>query len=357
MGDWPTGWPKGGCALKPISAKIRQSVHRLAKRYHDYSRCESYREQFQQYCAERGLNIPWSSFRRAHALIHCNPYEFFLFKFYEKSPAEQDAYLTIWRRNCFARKIGDDQSANGTAPGNKILFNLILKDFLCREWLNLTACTAEEFAAFVKKHGTVMIKPACDGCGRGIRLYSYAGDEDAFARHEALAGEAMLAEEMPAQHEWLNRLNPTCLNTVRVCTYADRDDVHILLASLRTAKDDSFVDNFSAGGIFLAVDLETGAVISDGVDKKGNILSRHPHTGVPFRGFKLPNWDKALRTVRLAARRMYQLPQCRFLGWDVAFLANDEIALIECNWRQAIEIQLPHQRGIFHELQALGQKL
>lgn len=181
-GDWPTGWPKGGCALKPISAKIRQSVHRLAKRYHDYSRCESYREQFQQYCAERGLNIPWSSFRRAHALIHCNPYEFFLFKFYEKSPAEQDAYLTIWRRNCFARKIGDDQSANGTAPGNKILFNLILKDFLCREWLNLTACTAEEFAAFVKKHGTVMIKPACDGCGRGIRLYSYAGDEDAFAR-------------------------------------------------------------------------------------------------------------------------------------------------------------------------------
>lgn len=149
------GWPKGGCALKPISAKIRQSVHRLAKRYHDYSRCESYREQFQQYCAERGLNIPWSSFRRAHALIHCNPYEFFLFKFYEKSPAEQDAYLTIWRRNCFARKIGDDQSANGTAPGNKILFNLILKDFLCREWLNLTACTAEEFARFRQKtrHG------------------------------------------------------------------------------------------------------------------------------------------------------------------------------------------------------------
>lgn len=55
----------------------------------------------------------------------------------------------------------------GSVPGNKILFNLLFGEFLCREWLNPTACTAQEFAAFVKKHGTVMVKPACDGCGPG----------------------------------------------------------------------------------------------------------------------------------------------------------------------------------------------
>ena len=68
----------------------------------------------------------------------------------------------------------------------------------------------------------------------------------------------MLVEEMPIQHPQMDRLNPHCLNTVRVTTYTDRDEVHIILATLSSATDAKIVDNFAVGGMLLAVDLQSG---------------------------------------------------------------------------------------------------
>ena len=54
---------------------------------------------------------------------------------------------------------------------------------------------------------------------------------------------------------------------------------------------------------------------------------------------------------------MYALPGCRYLGWDIAFLENGEIAIVECNWRQGPQAQQPHAHGYYHELLAASQKL
>ena len=150
-------------------------------------------------------------------------------------------------------------------------------------------------------------------------------------------------------------LNPHCLNTARVTTYTDRDDVHILLASLRSAKDTRVVDNFSAGGIAMAIDLRTGALTSDAIDGALRSFSEHPLTKTPLRGFALPDWPEALEMVRRAARKIYGMPRCRFLGWDVAFLATGP-AILEVNWRAGCGEQMPHEKGIYYELEALGRK-
>ena len=346
----------GGLLVGVIPGKVRQTVHNLAQKYRQTERRKAEKQEFEASCKRLSVNASWDDYLAAREQTLCSVREYFLFSFYEKTPEERDTYLTELRRNRFIHEIGDDESGYGSVPGNKILFNLLFGEFLCREWLNPTACTAQEFAAFVKKHGTVMVKPACDGCGRGIRLYSYAGDEDAFAQHGELAGAAVLVEEMPAQHEQLNRLNPHCLNTVRVTTYTDRDDVHVILSTIRTAKDDSVVDNFHAGGFCMAVNSKTGVIFSDGVDGQERVYVTHPVTGVTLRGFALPNWEKALDVVRRASRIMYELPKCRFLGWDIAFLANGEVAVLECNLRQGVETQIPHGRGMYHELEALKAK-
>ena len=201
-----------------------------------------------------------------------------------------------------------------------------------------------------------MVKPACDGQGKGIFAYSYEGDEAAMACHKKLAGETMIVEQMPTQHPQLDRLNPNCLNTVRFTTYTDRDAAHVLMATLRSATDASVVDNFHAGGIAMAVDLETGRVVSDGVDEEGRRFSTHPHTLVPLHGFQLPNWAEALSVVRRASREMYNLPRCRFLGWDIAFLRNGQIAVIECNWQQGMQTQAPHDCGFRLALKALKKR-
>ena len=44
-------------------------------------------------------------------------------------------------------------------------------------------------------------------------------------------------------------------------------------------------------------------------------------------GYKIPNWEKVIETVTEAAK---VVPQCRYIGWDVAIL-NDDVELIEGN--------------------------
>lgn len=39
------------------------------------------------------------------------------------------------------------------------------------------------------------------------------------------------------------------------------------------------------------------------------------------------------------------------------FFKNGDVGIIECNWRQGVEIQMAHGRGIYYELDALRQKL
>ena len=58
-----------------------------------------------------------------------------------------------------------------------------------------------------------------------------------------------------------------------------------------------------------------------------------------------------------AARLAYTLPQCRWIGWDLAFLADGDVAIIEGNWRPGTLAQNTHPRGIYLELLKLTDKL
>ena len=338
-----------------LSGNVRHAIHVLAQKYRRHEWKKRLKAHFENYCRPLNIHPSWKDYENAYAQTLCYPQEYVAFQFYKKTPEQRDTYLTMRRQDKIVQEIGDDPR-EVSVPGNKILFNILFKEFLAREWLNPTACTAEEFVDFVKRHGTVMLKPSDASCGHGIRLYTYEDDASARACHAELAGSGMLVEEMPAQHEQMNLLNPHCLNTVRISTYTDCDDVHILLATGRTSKGESHMDNFAAGGICFAIDRETGRVPCDGSDEDFHPFANHPLTGTAFKGFQIPNWDVALDVVRRAARKAYTLPQCRWLGWDVAFLQNGEVAIIECNWRQGSMAQTTHEKGVYHELVELVRK-
>ncbi len=348
----------------PGLSRIGNGVHHIAhwgmEKYRAHQWMQERKAQFKRLQAAHGAPAAKATFQDyldAYEQTGCRVEEYFLFRFYQKDRAARDTYLTYDRRYRFVKAINDDQSLNATVPGNKVLFNMLFDKYLAREWINPTSATPEAFAAFVKKHGKVMLKPACDGKGHGISIYEYTTDEDARALHSRLMGASMLAEEVLVQHPALNQINPSCINTVRVATYTERDDEHILLASLRTARSVSIIDNFAAGGIHMAVDLKTGRICSNATDEQMHDYPTHPLTGTKLNGFQLPNWDKALDVLHRASRDMYALPGCRYLGWDIAFLENDEIAIVECNWRQGPEAQQPHAHGYYHELLAASQKL
>ena len=181
--------------MPKLSGNIRHSIHLVANRYRKHHKDKLAKQEFLAQRAALGseaANANWQDYLNAREQTGCSVLEYFIFRFYKKSRAERDTYQTVARRDRFIHQIHDDESCNATVPGNKVLFNMLFEKYLCREWLNPTAATPEEFVAFMKKHGKVMLKPACDGAGHGIRICEYTTDEDALALHSSLVGAAML---------------------------------------------------------------------------------------------------------------------------------------------------------------------
>ncbi len=104
------------------------------------------------------------------------------------------------------------------------------------------------------------------------------------------------------------------------------------------------VDNYHAGGVAAAVDVESGT-IGRGIGSRGlDWLDTHPETKRVFTGLTVPGWDDVLRITRRAAASMPEFP-C--VGWDLAVTPSGPI-LIEANsvWGTDI-VQRPHRRGIW----------
>ena len=303
-----------------------------------------------------GLNVTYEEYERTSRRTGCDEEEYFGFEFYKKTEAERDEYLTRVRRNEIARKVGDVVKPL-TIPGNKVLFNMIFGEFLHREWINPTAATPEAFAQFVRKHGNVLVKPSTLCSGSGIYKYAYEGDEAAHALQKKLYGGGYVVEEILKQHPHMDQINPHTINSLRVATYTDADEVHLLAAALRFSMHaEGCIDNLHAGGCACAVNTRTGVITSDAFNNDFSRHSEHPLTGTHFKGFQLPMWDQVVETVRAASRRAYELPQCRFLGWDIAF-TPDGVAVLEGNWMQGCDLIQYAQGGIYHQLNRLSDKL
>ncbi len=338
--------------------RLHASLLKLRDVYRAGVKRSRYRAELARYNERLGLSADIRDFERARRQTGCDVEEYFGFEFYKKGEAERDTYLTRVRRSALIRRIGDVDEGL-TVPGNKILFNQYFAEFLGRSWINPTAATPEEFVAFVRSLGTVIVKPAELRCGIGVYKYRYEGDEAALGLYQKLYGEGTVVEEVLAQHPRLNELNPNVVNSLRVATYTDAEDVHILATALRTARDtqgDKCVDNMKAGGLGCPVDVRTGRICAPAFNVLLERFETHPMTGVRFEGFQLPMWDQVIECVRAIARKAYMLPQCRYLGWDIAF-KPDGVAVIEGNWQQGCDIiEYGGQPGFYHELKRLCEK-
>ena len=63
------------------------------------------------------------------------------------------------------------------------------------------------------------------------------------------------------------------------------------------------------------------------MDYSHNDYKTHPTTGVVFKGFVIPMWDKVLSMLGSAAARV---PEMRYLSWDIAMTPTGPV-LIEGN--------------------------
>lgn len=227
-------------------------------------------------------------------------------------------------------------SAKFNKPEKKILldkveFDKVFSEFIARKhWANRDT-TFEEFEKFLSGLTYIFCKPTDSSCGRGaskIAVPQSLEDKQALFT-QLMAREKMIVEDCIVQHEEMSRLNPSCVNTVRMISVLENDVCHKVFACMKVGNQ-GIVDNLiSGGGMIVGVDVETGKVITDGLDLQERVFENHPVTGVKIKGFQIPNWNAVLDVVDKAMR---VLPGVNYVGWDVV-VTQEGAAIIEGNSR------------------------
>jgi len=224
---------------------------------------------------------------------------------------------------------------------NKVEFNKRFADYLGREWLDVREVTTAQLRAFVVKHKRVFLKDPENLGGYGLEKLDATSIHDYEAlRLRLLERRQFLVEQFVTQHPELERLSPQSVNTLRIITYFDGTEAHILAHAFKMGNG-ADMDNFGQGGIQTTV-YEGGVLPYGAFNKEGDKWTVHPLTGVSIVGFVIPLYAEALA---LAKELAGIVPEVPYVGWDIA-IGPDTPLVIEGNYNSGVFQMKPSLSGI-----------
>lgn len=198
----------------------------------------------------------------------------------------------------------------------------------------------------------LVLKRVGGGGGKHIYLLERVGDvltvngkpSSVAEITRAIDGKRFLLCQFITQAQFANNLFSGSVNTVRVVTINDGESPPwIAFAVQRIGRKESApTDNFNRGGLCALVDLDTGevgeALYYSGTEKP-KAFTKHPDTGAPISGQRVPHWpeiqDGLLRLVQ-------RFPGFRYVGWDVV-LQDDGFMLLEGNSYPGVQVIQLHK--------------
>lgn len=271
--------------------------------------------------------------------------EYLTFHFNEKSLEEKRTYLSNKERMHYLNRVNSPEGSKLLASKRRC-YNLLGEYFQRKQLFFSDTDSFPAFEAFCKENTSFVKKGLNGAMGNGIELIHIDEATDLKALYQKLLEEngSFVVEELIEAHPIIKNLNPTSVNTVRLETYFDDEKVSYGDVFMRIGQNGAFVDNAGQGGIFVAVDIETGQISSDGYDEEGRTYITHPQTGTVFKGYQLPAWEEALA---LGKRVGDKVPGARFIGWDLAYTVENKWIVVEGNSKpQIIANQASQRKGL-----------
>ncbi len=244
------------------------------------------------------------------------------FEFYLLNKKQRKTYLTRGKNNQLVSKYNDKSYWH--ILQDKVEFNEIFREYLKREYIDLRNTSFEDFKKFCKGKKVVVAKELDNCGGKGISKIELTKDLNSI--YETLKEKKQyLIEEIIVQNKKVAELNPSSVNTLRLFTFFDGKEAHVINCIFKIGNN-GFVDNFSSGGMYTFVG-EDGKTLVPAIDVYDNKIEVHPVSKKNLVGFQVPNYDKAVKMVKEASKK---IPQIQYIGWDVAILEND-VCLVEGN--------------------------
>lgn len=177
----------------------------------------------------------------------------------------------------------------------------------------------------------VIIKPSLLSYGTGFKKFSVkdgiTSDGNTFAQLLDSYKSDFIVQKAVHQHEALNALNPSSVNTLRIFTYRSGMEVLVLYTVLRIGRLGRATDNETAGGMSVRINKD-GTLAKYAYSKPGDDMIEKTDTGVVLDGYAIPCYDKAVEAVKAAH---LQLPYFNLIGWDISIDSDGNPVLIEWN--------------------------
>lgn len=281
------------------------------------------------------LDTFWCVVRYGFALS-----DYLNYRIYDRSSAERKEYVGVRGLNELYEKVSPSQYKERYSVKPNFLRDF--KRYIKRSFLVPGQDDFASFEAFLEKNPVFVSKPYDGLAGQDVKKMKTEEILDKKAFFDECVEKKILLEELVHQHPQMNRLCKKSVNTMRVMTFNDHGKPEILWMGLRVGNGYNDVDNFHAQGMGVAIDVDTGRLVGNGLDKDGVEFTHHPASGVQFDGFQLPDFQKAKE---MALKACLESDKILMVGWDVAFSENGPV-IIEGNRRPGFDlVQMLDGRG------------
>jgi hypothetical protein len=210
--------------------------------------------------------------------------------------------------------------------------------------------TADDLLRLVRTiPGPFAIKPVEGNAGKGILLvrsvaWHGGGPEFELADDTTMSASELwsacsrtvntktsfIVEAYLRPSNWIRELGGGAAHSLRVVTTMTAAGEPVVeLAFMRLGRAGNMVDNWTAGGLAIGLDVGSGllGMGSNKADAGPPRIASHPDTGTVFTGEIVPDWSETLDLCRKAAELS---PWMRCLGWDVV-LSDEGPRIVECN--------------------------
>ncbi len=186
---------------------------------------------------------------------------------------------------------------------------------------------------FTSQQDKLIIKPTIGYGGGGVQL-AFKEDEKIYIMQRGTTidvnkfkiTERYLVQEFIEQIEELSKLTSSA--SIRLITLLTKaGEVIFLSGEINTAVNNNYVSNWSAGGVGIGVDTETGKLREVGYDKYGHKYTEHPTSKIKFADYTIPKWEE----ICVFAKKIQEtFPYYKLLGPDIT-LSRDGPILYEIN--------------------------
>jgi hypothetical protein len=197
----------------------------------------------------------------------------------------------------------------------------------------------KDLNSYLKEFSSVILKPSTDSSS-GHGIIKFVKHDNIFVsedRNHILTKDFLLSygsdfclQEAIIQHDFMEKLCPTSVNTIRLCVYRSvRDEEPKITASIiRIGEKGKNVDNVHSGGMFCGINLQTGKLGPFVMDQYGN--KRNVWNGVDFSSVThiVPFWQDVLSFAKYLGTKIHNH---RLIALDIALESTGKPILLEYN--------------------------